>query len=212
MVRVNATKLYTVYGKDGVEVALQIPNGAPPTNLTKWYWAARHAGADAKMICPSRHAAMSLAALKGVHTWIYLFAHTPNHGEPHASYIQGAFHASDVPFLFHVVNASVGPQPEHFQLNGADEIALSRSMVRYWRNFAATGNPNDHSNQDQQSLPFWPAYNKAVDDTWMIFGRMDGSDDHGIPIASRGVKSHVCDFWVRDQYVSEIRSHNTCNI
>jgi para-nitrobenzyl esterase len=64
----------------------------------------------------------------------------------------GAHHGADVPFLFQRV---VGESERR--------MGISRTIGRYWINFAATGNPNG------QGLPTWPAY-RADDDEMVDFG------------------------------------------
>jgi para-nitrobenzyl esterase len=191
---VNTSELVRVY--DTAEVALA------GGNLSKWYWAARHAGSDAKEICAARHAAATLphggggGAAKSYH---YLFAHVPNQPstDNYTRYLKGAYHSCDNPFIFHVLNAS-GPDAAHMCLHGEAEVRLSAAMVFYWRNFASTGDPNVHAPSDggtDTPLPVWPAYDLRQQDTTMVFGRMNGTDGDGAPMPTVGIKRLQCDFW-----------------
>jgi len=188
----NSTRLQEIYA--AAEVAL------PGGNNTKWFWAGVHAGADATMICPARHTAMWLNAAAAAaapsaakpKAFLYLFAHTPiGHAYP-----DGAFHTSEIPFVFHVLSAT-GPDAEKMHLHGDAEVELSAGITTYWRNFASSGDPNVHAPDggSEMQLPTWPAYDRNAEDTTMVFGKMDGTDDDGMPAASAGLKRLQCDFW-----------------
>ena len=85
---------------------------------------------------------------KGLPTWLYFFSRTP--ASP--SQTLGAFHASELAFVFDSHNAFL-------EANEAD-FALTDAMGTYWSNFAKTGNPNG------AGVPAWPAYTSATDQ-WM---------------------------------------------
>jgi para-nitrobenzyl esterase len=63
----------------------------------------------------------------------------------------GAGHALELPFIFDTFD-----QPDfknYFTSRDAEEAKpLSSAMMRYWTNFAQTGNPNS------SGLEFWPGY------------------------------------------------------
>ena len=60
--------------------------------------------------------------------------------------IYGAYHAGDLPYMFGNFTG------DHFDPTEPDETQreVSRQMMRYWTNFARTGNPNG------EGLPEWP--------------------------------------------------------
>lgn len=62
--------------------------------------------------------------------------------------IYGAYHAGDLPYMFGNFTG------DHYDPTEPDETqrAVSQQMMRYWTNFARTGNPNG------EGLPEWPAY------------------------------------------------------
>ena len=73
------------------------------------------------------------------------FAYTWNRIPPSKKQTIGAFHAAELPFVFDTSEPILGYSDE-------DKV-LTQQMVRYWTNFAKSGNPNG------EGLPEWPAYN-----------------------------------------------------
>jgi len=73
-----------------------------------------------------------------VPTYVYEFndATAPQRYLPPASFPYGAYHESELQYLFDIVTSLPGAP-----LNEAQE-KLSRTMVGYWSNFAYSGNPN----------------------------------------------------------------------
>ena len=60
----------------------------------------------------------------------------------------GAFHTSEVPYVFGTLDVLKRPWTDV-------DRALSRTMMSYWVNFAATGDPNG------AGIPRWPAFDPA---------------------------------------------------
>ena len=58
---------------------------------------------------------------------------------------QGAFHGSEVPFVF----------GDLFELSSSGERAASAAMGCWWRNFAASADPNNGACVRALSLPRW---------------------------------------------------------
>lgn len=87
-------------------------------------------------------------ARAGLPTWLYFFSRTP----PAKRQTLGAFHASEIPFVF----------DSHIPLLGQTEAdhSLTDIMSTYWTNFAKTADPNS------ADVPVWPAYS-AEGDEWM---------------------------------------------
>ncbi len=78
----------------------------------------------------------------------YFFTRVP----PGKGQTAGAFHAAEIPFVFDTHGGV-------FVANDRDRT-LTKTMGRYWTNFAKTGNPNG------KDLPQWPAYD-PVKDQWL---------------------------------------------
>lgn len=70
---------------------------------------------------------------------------TPSEMHPEGKY---AFHSDELEYVFNTLDTRHGAQWR------ADDRKLSELMVRYWTNFARTGDPNG------QGLPHWPRYDK----------------------------------------------------
>lgn len=85
-----------------------------------------------------------------VPTYLYHFTRVP----PSKTQTIGAFHASEIFFVFGSHSPLAGLSPE-------DE-ALTEAMGMYWTNFAKTGDPNG------AGLPAWPAYDPSSDQ-WLTF-------------------------------------------
>ncbi|MGC2637960.1 MAG: carboxylesterase family protein [Acidobacteriaceae bacterium] len=105
-------------------------------------------GADMMMIEPARFVAASFAAA-GVPSYEYRFSYV---AESIRSKVPGAFHATEIPFVFDTVSDKYGSA-----LAPADE-AIAKQANLYWVNFAKTGDPNG------PGLPHWPAYSTASDE------------------------------------------------
>ncbi len=112
------------------------------------------AGTDFIFSCPSRTAGTQLSANKPTYVYEFSDQNAPEillpvpPADPTFKY--HAAHASELQFVWDL------PTPSGLSLT-ADEEALSATMVKYWTQFAKTGNPNITGN------PTWPAYTAAND-------------------------------------------------
>jgi para-nitrobenzyl esterase len=89
----------------------------------------------------------------------------------------GAYHSADLLYLFPAAQKIFYGAP----FNSAQQ-SLSSQMIRYWTQFARTGNPN------RAGDPNWPAYS-AANDTYLSL--TPGSVAPDTSFASR----HNCAFW-----------------
>jgi para-nitrobenzyl esterase len=138
--------------------------------------AARAASAvvtDGGWACPARFVDQLLASQ--VPTFAYEFndADAPQLFLPPAPFPYGASHASELRYLFRLRQGGV--------LNDSQR-SLSAVMVRYWSQFARTGDPNS------PGLPFWPQYDASSDQFQSLVAPS--------PVTETNFAiDHHCDFW-----------------
>lgn len=107
--------------------------------------------------------------------WRYFFTH-------HHTLLQlapyGAYHGMELFYVFNNwENATLGSGP---LFKPADD-SVQNAMLRYWVNFAATGNPND------PGLPVWPQFQAGPDCYLELKATPDGTQC--------GVRTPHCDLW-----------------
>jgi para-nitrobenzyl esterase len=113
------------------------------------------AGTDFVFACPSRAAARQFASNSPTYVYEFsdqnapeLFLPVPK-AEPSFQY--HAAHASELQFLWNLqLSTSTVPLT-------SDEQALSATMIKYWTQFAKSGDPNSFGS------PLWPVYTTAND-------------------------------------------------
>lgn len=141
-----------------VAATLQLPDAAaaapivalyPPTAYPTSYNALGAVGTDAIFACNARRDVQRLSQYVPTYQYefddpapplIFQLAPVP--------YPLGAYHASELQFLFPNALSALSP----------DEQRLAAAMQGYWTNFAKTGDPNG------SGLPAWPAYTAAGDE------------------------------------------------
>jgi para-nitrobenzyl esterase len=114
------------------------------------------AGTDFVFSCPSRAAAIQLSPNKPTYVYEFSDRNAPELFLPvppaDPTFKYRAAHASELQFVW---NLNL-PTPSTLTLT-ADEQALSATMVKYWTQFAKTGDPN------VTGIPTWPPYTAAND-------------------------------------------------
>ena len=103
-------------------------------------------GTDAIFACNARRALRSLAQYVPTHQYEFNDPTAPMRFFRNLSFPTGAYHASEIQYLF---DTPESPVPA--TLN-AQQSALADAMVTYWTDFARTGDPNASSG------PAWPTY------------------------------------------------------
>jgi para-nitrobenzyl esterase len=106
-----------------------------------------YVGADLMFLEPARNLAR-LHAAHGHPTWVYRFSYVP---ESLRESRIGAWHASEVPFLFDTHRIEFSQEPTE-----NDSLAADRFRA-YWLAFARTGRPAP------EGLPMWPRFDADED-------------------------------------------------
>ena len=109
--------------------------------------------------------------------FLYSFEHAPisfklTDGGPCAPGAQGAFHGSEIPFVFHVNDFFMTPP----------ERRLADATWRYWRNFAYSGDPSaappwSKADPKTASLIKWPAYTNKTEAN-LVLNAAPGGEIH----------------------------------
>jgi len=109
---------------------------------------------DGYYACPERNSVRLLSQF--VKTWAYEFndEHAPTLLAPAdpAGISAGSYHTSELQYLFNLNTRFTGVNPFT-----PDQEQLSAAMIKYWTQFAATGDPNF------ANLPVWLPYSAASD-------------------------------------------------
>jgi para-nitrobenzyl esterase len=127
--------------------------------------------------CPGRRDAKAFSKFVPTHTYEFNDPNAPNLlAPPVAGFPFGAYHASELPYLFD--SATRGG---HAPLT-PDQEQLASAMVDYWTQFAANGDPNS------PATPEWPAYT-AAGDTYQSLHPPTPAPESGY------AADHKCAFW-----------------
>lgn len=175
--------LTRTYASSAALNSTRIPNGKG----SPAYWRSIRLLADAEMACPARraaqwrtasaHAAMTANGAVASAYW-YLWGHSPVYGT--AGNMRCAYHASDIPFLFHVLKA----KDRQYQLNSPEEVVLSSQLLGYVASFAETGVPS------VRGAPRWAAFDDSSQSRLLL--RAEGAEG-GVRLESRS--GNVSDYW-----------------
>ena len=139
----------------------------PASTVDEMVLSSKEMCGDSLFSAPTRAVAQSLAE-QGKTCYPYFFTQT---AEGDLDGKLGAFHAMEIGYVFGLDFLS--------PLSRQADLDLSDTMMRYWVNFAATGNPN------ATGLPEWQSYNSNADQ-WMELG-----ESTGMTPVSRGQKYDV---------------------
>ncbi|XP_791756.3 cholinesterase 1 [Strongylocentrotus purpuratus] len=137
----------------------------------------------------------NLLSTAGKTAYRYTMTHAPSHSALGPLKWAGATHVEDIPYVFGsplLREREDGPKGMSGFFDGAEEAALSRQIMRYWSNFAKTGNPN-LSSQDPKVV------NNPLDlEEWQPFTNEQPyykELDYGFPTREGVMKAKECHFW-----------------
>lgn len=173
-----AAQVSATYRGNALAVLAQYPANSYPTPTQ----ALATAETDSNIACPTLLARQALA--RYVPTFGYEFSEAdPARGSllgpPVLGLDYGAYHTSDVPYVFGVST------PDGAALTGKD-VPLSDRIMAYWTNLAKSGGPNLPSLGD--AGPYWPDYR---------FGQslISLQDDVAQISEASFEQDHRCSFW-----------------
>lgn len=147
--------LTTTFGAErAAKIVAAYPVGSQPSPSETFSLALTSWG----FVCPSRRI-MRSADKNGSTLYVYEFMDTkaPQYFAP-VSYPYGAAHTLEIQYIFPGYHGAAGVKKP---LN-AEQQKLSDAMVKYWTNFAKTGNPNG------KGVPNWPKWTDANQQTQLL--------------------------------------------
>ena len=106
--------------------------------------------------------------------WLYHFTRVPPTALGAA--VDAPYHGSELPYVFGTMDAGPAPagaRPSPMTTHGdwtETDRRLSETMIDYWTQFAATGNPN------RDDLPAWPEFHPPADHHLNLGDTVTGGD------------------------------------
>ena len=142
-------------------------------------------GTDSAYSCPARETVQALSQYTTTYQYEFADPNPPMIFLPdtpsHPAGTWGAYHASELQYLFKVTPSIPAPVP----MTAAQE-RLSAQMIGFWTRFAKTGDPNGHHGRR-----VWPEYSVALD-------RALSLSTTGVRATSGFAAAHKCSFWSGD--------------
>jgi para-nitrobenzyl esterase len=109
-------------------------------------------GTDNIFACPERNVAQLLSRYVTTYAYEFKDENAPDLFDPVPSFPLGAYHGSEIQYLFNLNQRLAGFNPFT-----PDQQHLSNAMIGYWTQFANTGDPNF------TGAPAWSPYNAGTD-------------------------------------------------
>ncbi|GHJ36184.1 carboxylesterase/lipase family protein [Streptomyces sp. TS71-3] len=131
---------------------------------------------DRAYACPNQRTEAVLASQVPTHAYEFADTHAPSTFDMEPPFPLGAYHGSDLPYVWDVPGRTALLSPAQRRLSG--------QMIRYLARFAATGDPN------RPGLPHWPAVRGPAP----VLQRLAPPSDGGVHPATTAALHH-CDLW-----------------
>ncbi|XP_053403602.1 acetylcholinesterase-like [Mercenaria mercenaria] len=173
-------KLLNSFGKEAIK--FQYRNWLNPYDQKMNAWQIDMAVGDFSFICPCVDFALH-AASAGSSVYYYVFEHrSTKHHWPEWS---GVLHADEINFMFgEPTNKSFGYTEE--------EKIFSKKMMRYWTNFAKTGDPN--RSPGSLFLDEWPLFDTVTRKHLILRPELINRLNKSLAIG-HGSRAKECSFW-----------------
>ncbi|XP_033126579.1 cholinesterase 1-like [Anneissia japonica] len=150
---------------------------------------------DEAFLCPSDFTARAHAQ-SAQDVWMYQLTYLPSNSVwfDRPAW-KGVAHAEDLQYVFgyHFI-----PELNHTFYNGQEEIELSKRMMKFWGNFAKTGNPNLETLSDTSRETFepWLPYSVPGLDYKIFNTNMTNS---------KALRAEYCSFW--NNYIPRLMTY-----
>jgi para-nitrobenzyl esterase len=169
--------LTDAFGPRAAEVQSEYPLSSSPALA----WSAIYT--DRMFACPQLAATRYMAKRAPVFAYEFADTNAPGMLPFFPGFDPGASHTGELPFLFEVENNPIDMTGKHVPLT-ADQLALAAVMVKYWTQFAHTGDPNG------AGTPRWPACGPEATPIQILASGRNGIESRNDPPAA-----HHCAFW-----------------
>ena len=136
---------------------------------------------DALFACPARLADQALSLHVPVFAYEFNDEKAPEIFLPPVSYPYGAAHGSELQYFFPAEDLTHLPKPPKQLRTG--QRSLSAMMIRYWTQFAKTGDPNG------PQTPHWAEYAAGPDEKFQSLAPLSIASEYDF------TSNHHCDFW-----------------
>lgn len=168
------------FGKEAIK--FQYRNWANPTDQKMNAWQIDMAVGDFNFICPCVDFALH-AASQGSNVFYYVFEHrSSKHHWPDWS---GVLHADEINFVFGE------PMNDTFGYTTTEKV-FSKKIMKYWTNFAKTGDPN--RSPGMVFLDEWPLFNNVSRKHLILRPELINRLDKSLAIG-QGSRAKECSFW-----------------
>ncbi|XP_070551652.1 cholinesterase-like [Ptychodera flava] len=137
---------------------------------------------DFEFVCPSDKSARAYSKF-GANVYMYHMTHAPSTPIVPVAWVK-AGHAEDIPFVFGLHFRNDAGQ-NNFTMK-PEEVDMSLKIMRYWTNFAKTGNPNLSGVEGASSVEDWPLFKVPG----LLYKELSPKME-----TKRALKAKECAFW-----------------